>query len=90
MQDVDALIGNQEDSAKMKDALKEMKEFQYYYSAMASPLRVLHFNFFSYIKNACLTRLAFSFNLSGTRNGKICSAICFAQNKCRYALAVAR
>ncbi len=39
--DVDSLINNVADSTKMKEALKEMKEFQYYYSATASLLQEL-------------------------------------------------
>lgn len=39
-QDVESLIGEGAESTKMKDALKEMKEFQYYYSATASLLQV--------------------------------------------------
>jgi len=39
--DVEEIIGESLDCAKMKDALQEMKEFQYYYSATASLLQEL-------------------------------------------------
>lgn len=34
------MIRKEADSAKVKEALNEMKEFQYYYSATASMLQV--------------------------------------------------
>ncbi len=79
---MDELVDVSLDGSKMKDALKEMREFQFYYSATASLLQV----FFSsqVVLNVCLWLLIIIILLplnycTGAWYGALLTVVCFAR-----------